>query len=42
MEIIKALVEINSEETKEILDNLRSHKFPIIAQYSKQITCNLN
>lgn len=40
MEIVRALRHINNKEAKEILDNLKSHKFPIIARYVKQITCN--
>ncbi|MCX8034203.1 MAG: HEAT repeat domain-containing protein [Thermodesulfovibrio sp.] len=39
LEIVKALVKINSKEAREILDKMRSHRFQIISRYIERIEC---
>lgn len=42
IEIAKALVKINCEQSKKILQKMRSHRFPIISHYSQGIQLSQN
>lgn len=39
LEIVKALIQINSKEVRRILDKMRSHRCQIIARYIERIEC---